>query len=275
MTEQEITSSEPSQPQEQTRAVNQSNELASENAAIEAVSEQEAPAPEKKPEDNMAPVASLAQSVVSSSLGDQLPPLEAYADMPSDEEDDDDSEMLDVAFQQADQLLSAISETEMEQAEEVLEIIDEKVEDEPESAAHVPAYTLKDVSLGQWPAISSDVPIRGVLKAILEATEFRALQGNELEILCEEQQFSLFSERQRSMLEEAFSAYFCQPVQVKCAAGHGLEHTATVYKAKAKALRQQQAEQSIHENPTVQRLLDAFEAIIQPGSIRPVDEQRG
>ncbi|PPC76056.1 DNA polymerase III subunit gamma/tau [Pokkaliibacter plantistimulans] len=213
-------------------------------------------------------------------------PLDAYSDYQSGAsyaaammdagEDEDDSEpgaMLDQAVYQADYLLSQLSSPEVVSAEAALDEAD--AEEEPDVASHEPAFGYEQISLETWPLIAQDVPIRGVLRAIVEATELVRVSAEGLELTCEDQQHSLFSARQQSLLEEALADYFKRPVRISCQSSRGLAHTATVYKAQARALRQQQAETAIHNDATLHALLDAFEAIIQPGSIKPVELQRG
>jgi len=70
-------------------------------------------------------------------------------------------------------------------------------------------------------------------------------------------------------LTAVLSEHFGQPVRLQTTIG-AVEHTASAAAIADRAERQREAEQSMQEDPFVQKLMREFGATIVPGSVRPI-----
>src|SRR5690606_34363057 len=94
-------------------------------------------------------------------------------------------------------------------------------------------------------------------------------EGNALKFELQVQVETLLAAGSVEKLTTALSEHFCQPVRVEPRLGPA-QHTANAAALADRAERQREAEQSIQNDPFVQKLMREFGATIVPGSVRPV-----
>lgn len=126
---------------------------------------------------------------------------------------------------------------------------------------------------GNWPALAAILPVRGVAQQL-------ALQSELLKCgpTPESAQITfdllvavdvLLANGSAEKLTAVLSEHFGQPVRLQTTIG-AVEHTASAAAIADRAERQREAEQSMQEDPFVQKLMREFGATIVPGSVRPI-----
>ncbi|HEX2605579.1 MAG TPA: DNA polymerase III subunit gamma/tau [Oxalicibacterium sp.] len=124
---------------------------------------------------------------------------------------------------------------------------------------------------GNWPVLAATLPVRGVAQQLAQQSELIqcALEGQHvvLELLVAME--TLLAAGSVDKLTTALSEHFGRPVRVNTRLG-AVQHTANALALADRAARQREAEQSMEEDPFVQKLKREFGATIVPGSIRPV-----
>ncbi|WP_076593801.1 DNA polymerase III subunit gamma/tau [Herminiimonas arsenitoxidans] len=139
------------------------------------------------------------------------------------------------------------------------------------------AFTLHPVESlkwdGNWPALAAILPVRGVAQQL-------ALQSELLKCgpTPESAQITfdllvavdvLLANGSAEKLTTVLSEHFGQTIRVQTTIG-AVEHTASAAAMADRAERQRDAEQSMQEDPFVQKLMREFGATIVPGSVKPV-----
>ena len=124
---------------------------------------------------------------------------------------------------------------------------------------------------GDWPALASGLPVRGVVHQLAQQSELLECvqEGNTflfrlrvpIETLCS----SATVEKLTAALEERFG----KPARVTTEIG-AARQTANAKAVAEREARQLQAEETMHSDPFIQTLKREFGAIIVPGSIKPV-----
>ena len=122
-----------------------------------------------------------------------------------------------------------------------------------------------------WPALVRQLPLKGVAQQLATQSE---LLGHEEEGLVIVMQLrvpveTLLSSGSADKLAAALGQYFEKTVRLVTEIGH-VTHTAHAESVAEQARRQQQAEQTLNDDPFVQTLMRDFGATIVPGSIKPV-----
>ncbi|MES2025688.1 MAG: DNA polymerase III subunit gamma/tau [Pseudomonadota bacterium] len=126
---------------------------------------------------------------------------------------------------------------------------------------------------GNWPALAAILPVRGVAQQL-------ALQSELLKCgpTPESAQITfdllvavdvLLANGSAEKLTAVLSEHFGQTIRVQTTIG-AVEHTASAAAMADRAERQRDAEQSMQEDPFVQKLMREFGATIVPGSVKPV-----
>ncbi|GGC05563.1 hypothetical protein GCM10007205_13400 [Oxalicibacterium flavum] len=124
---------------------------------------------------------------------------------------------------------------------------------------------------GNWPVLAAALPVRGVAQQLAHQSELMAAgrDGNAIRFELQVQVETLLAAGSVEKLTTALSEHFGQPVRVEPKLGPA-QHTANAAALADRAERQREAEQSIQNDPFVQKLMRELGATIVPGSVRPV-----
>lgn len=139
----------------------------------------------------------------------------------------------------------------------------------------MPPFTLHPVANwdGDWPALTAQLPLRGVVQQLAWQTELQAASQDgaciDLHVRCELE--TLCSPQNLEKLVAALSEFFGLTARVKAEIG-AVWHTAHQRAEAARAQRQREAEQAIRDDPFVKSMMREFGASVVPDSVKPVLE---
>ena len=126
---------------------------------------------------------------------------------------------------------------------------------------------------GNWPVLAAKLAVRGVAQQLAQQSELvkcaRADDGDFFQFDFVVAVETLRAAGSVDKLSAALSEHFGKPVRVNTSLGP-VQHTANVLALADRAARQREAEQSMEDDPFVQKLKREFGATIVPGSVRPV-----
>ena len=122
-----------------------------------------------------------------------------------------------------------------------------------------------------WPALVKQLPLKGVAQQLATQSELLSHEeeGQVLVIQLRVPVETLLSAGSADKLAAALGQHFEKTVRLVTEIGH-VTHTAHAKSVAEQARRQQQAEQTLNDDPFVQTLMRDFGATIVPGSIKPV-----
>ncbi len=110
----------------------------------------------------------------------------------------------------------------------------------------------------------------GITQNIALHCELRQSAGRHLAFVLDENNATLFQPRQQRALAAAFEQLTGQAVEVTITVGQVGEATPAYRAAALAAVRQQDAEQAINDDPVLASVLQEFDGAIIAGSIRPL-----
>ncbi|MET0961248.1 MAG: DNA polymerase III subunit gamma/tau C-terminal domain-containing protein, partial [Noviherbaspirillum sp.] len=124
---------------------------------------------------------------------------------------------------------------------------------------------------GDWPALASALPVRGVVHQLAQQSELLECvqEGNTFLFKLRVPIETLCSPASVEKLTAALQERFGKPARVQTEIG-AARQTANARAQAEREARQQQAEQTMHSDPFIQTLMREFGATIVPGSIKPV-----
>lgn len=126
---------------------------------------------------------------------------------------------------------------------------------------------------GNWPALAATLPVRGVAQQLALQSELLSCGPTpesphvQFELLVTVD--VLLANGSVEKLTTVLTEHFGQTIRVLTKIG-AAEHTATAAAMADRAERQREAEQSMNDDPFVQKLMRELGATIVPGSVRPV-----
>jgi DNA polymerase-3 subunit gamma/tau len=124
---------------------------------------------------------------------------------------------------------------------------------------------------GNWPQLATQLPLRGVVHQLAQQSELIKCDkvGDQFQLQLRVPIETLCSSGSVDKLAAALSDHFGKTVRIATEVG-AVQQTANAHAEAARAARQREAEQAMHEDPFVQTLIREFGATIVPGSIKPI-----
>jgi DNA polymerase-3 subunit gamma/tau len=126
---------------------------------------------------------------------------------------------------------------------------------------------------GNWPSLAASLPVRGVAQQLAQQSELLqcgpGADNSQIQFELQVAVETLLAAGSVEKLTTALSEHFGQTVRVQTRLG-AVQHTANAAALADRAERQNEAEQSMREDPFVQKLMREFGATIVPGSVKPV-----
>ena len=124
---------------------------------------------------------------------------------------------------------------------------------------------------GNWPVLAAGLPVRGVAQQLALQSELLkcAADGNAFQFELQVPVDTLTVAGSVEKLCAALTDHFGKPIRIATRVG-AVQHTASAQALAERAERQREAEQSMQEDPFVQKLMREFGATIVPGSVHPV-----
>ena len=142
---------------------------------------------------------------------------------------------------------------------------------EPQTRAALSATEATGATGTDWPALVRQLPLKGVAQQLATQSELLGseTEGQVLVIKLRVPVETLLSAGSADKLAAALGHHFEKTVRLVTEIGQ-VTHTAHAESVAEQARRQQQAEQTLNDDPFVQTLMRDFGATIVPGSIKPV-----
>ena len=145
-------------------------------------------------------------------------------------------------------------------------------EAKPAQAATAPVanLTLDKVTEESWPATVAALGLRGMGAELARQTAWAGYADGRVHLEISSSFENLRSDRYCQLVQEALSERSGEQVKLEITVAEHDKPTTATCDAQAESDRMQQAEQAIHNDPTVQALQERFGASIHPGSVEPL-----
>jgi DNA polymerase-3 subunit gamma/tau len=145
----------------------------------------------------------------------------------------------------------------------------------PQTVATVPAASkLKAApapAQNDWAGIVAALNLRGIAQQLAANCALQKRDVNAIHLTLDAAHSQLHSKQQEERLQQALQEHFGTPLRLVLQVGAPDNETPAQRAAREAAERQQAAQQAIEQDPSVRALQDAFNARIQPESVRPID----
>ncbi|HEY9147747.1 MAG TPA: DNA polymerase III subunit gamma/tau C-terminal domain-containing protein, partial [Gammaproteobacteria bacterium] len=124
---------------------------------------------------------------------------------------------------------------------------------------------------GAWAELVAKLPLTGMTRQLAEHTALLSHADNQVELAMDPGFENLYNPKWEQGLAQALEMYYGRAIKLTIHSGEAQLGGATPQQMRQEqqAARQQQAEQSINEDPALQSILDHFDGQVEPGSVRP------
>ena len=122
-----------------------------------------------------------------------------------------------------------------------------------------------------WHGLIEAMNIRGMVKQLAVNCVLQNRNGNEMQLVLNQEHSQLLNPGLQGKLQEALSNYLGEKIKLEVSLGEATAESPAQTAARNVAEKQQAAEQSIEQDPMVQALKDNFGAEVVPNSVRPVE----
>ena len=145
----------------------------------------------------------------------------------------------------------------------------------PQTAAAVPAAAQPKAApvpaQNDWAGIVAALNLRGIAQQLAANCALQKRDADVIYLTLDAAHSQLHSKQQEERLQQALQDHFGAPLRLVLKVGAPDNETPAQRAARETAERQQAAQQAIEQDPSVRALQDAFNARIQPDTVRPVD----
>ncbi len=122
-----------------------------------------------------------------------------------------------------------------------------------------------------WAGIVAALNLRGIAQQLAANCALQKQDADVIHLTLDAAHSQLYSKQQEERLQQALQDHFGSPLRLVLQVGALDNETPAQRAAREAAKRQQAAQQAIEQDPGVRALQDAFNARIQPDSVRPID----
>jgi DNA polymerase III subunit gamma/tau len=123
-----------------------------------------------------------------------------------------------------------------------------------------------------WPILIKQLNLTGITYALAQQCALVSYQNNHFSLYLDPKQAALRSIKQETKLAQALSSYFDQPTTLEITLGDADLSTPARLEQQHKSQRLEQTTVALQEDPTIQAIMQTFDAKLQPESIRLLDE---
>ncbi len=141
----------------------------------------------------------------------------------------------------------------------------------PETSHAAPVAAPSVAASDNWQGLIEAMNIRGMVKQLAVNCVLQNRNGNEMQLLLNQEHSQLVNPGLQGKLQEALSNYLSEKIKLEISIGEATTESPAQTAARNVAEKQQAAEQSIEQDPMVQALKDNFGAEVVPNSVRPVE----
>ncbi|MCW8928234.1 MAG: hypothetical protein OQK40_05390, partial [Gammaproteobacteria bacterium] len=126
---------------------------------------------------------------------------------------------------------------------------------------------------GAWAELVAKLPLTGMTRQLAEHTALRSHTGERVELTMDPGFENLYNPKWEQGLAQALEMYYGHAIKLTIQSGEVQPAGATPQQLRQEqeVERQQQAEQSISNDPTLQAILEHFDGEVEPGSVRPTE----
>ncbi len=122
-----------------------------------------------------------------------------------------------------------------------------------------------------WASLVAKLPLTGMTRQLAEHAALVRHEGNTLELALAPGFDNLLNPKWEQGLQQALDMYFGKSVKLSIKSETVPTATPQQLREEQQSARQQEAEQSISNDPALQSLLDHFDGEVEQGSVRPVE----
>jgi DNA polymerase-3 subunit gamma/tau len=152
-------------------------------------------------------------------------------------------------------------------ANTLIEDSDITIEEEPVTVIDL----LLEKSAEQWHSVFAQIPLRGVVRSVVANCSLEQVVGNTAHFTLDDGHASLFNDSYCDRIANAMSELFGQTVIAEVLIGKPSRETPAAHADRLRRERQHSAEQSLHNDKNVQKIISEFGGKLVVESIKPLD----
>jgi DNA polymerase-3 subunit gamma/tau len=141
------------------------------------------------------------------------------------------------------------------------------IEEEPAAVIDL----LLEKAAEQWHSVFAQIPLRGVVRSVVANCSLEQVVGNTAHFTLDEAHASLFNDSYCDRIANAMSELFGQAVTAEVLIGKPSRETPAAYADRLRRERQRNAEQSLHNDENVQKIISEFGGRLVVESIKPLE----
>ncbi|EDP46189.1 DNA polymerase III subunit gamma/tau [Rickettsiella grylli] len=124
-----------------------------------------------------------------------------------------------------------------------------------------------------WPTLIAQLKLTGLTHALAQQCALQSYHNNHVSLCLDPRQAALRSAKQETKLAHALSEYFKKPITLSIGVGDTSLSTPARLEQQHQSQRLEQATEALQNDPTLQAIMQTFDAKLQPQSIQILDKE--
>jgi len=137
------------------------------------------------------------------------------------------------------------------------------------SAATSPGVTASDQPGIEWSELVKGAALRGAVRNLADHCELAGIDGRRLDLVLSQDKANFNTEQIRSRLEQALGKHLGRQVSVRISLGQPPRPTPAEVRRANEDERMRKTREAIEQDPNIQAVQAAFDAVLEPDSIQP------
>jgi DNA polymerase-3 subunit gamma/tau len=129
----------------------------------------------------------------------------------------------------------------------------------------------ESLSIADWPALVRAAGLRGAVRNLADNCELDGCDRNRLELVLQRDKSNFNTDQVRRRLEQTLSEHLGRDVAVKITVGDPPRATPAEVRRANEDERMRQTREAIEQDPNIQAVQAAFDAVLEPDSIQPAE----
>ena len=142
-----------------------------------------------------------------------------------------------------------------------------------ESLTAIPASEAKAEPITDWRQLVRAASLRGATRNLADHCELASSDGNRLELVLVRDKSNFNTNQLRSRLEQGLSAHLGRDLVLKITVGDPPRATPAELRRANEDERMRQTREAIEQDPNIQAVQQAFDAVLEPDSIQPAEPE--
>jgi DNA polymerase-3 subunit gamma/tau len=138
-----------------------------------------------------------------------------------------------------------------------------------------PARSVGGAEIGDWQALITAAGVTGAMRSLADHCELQSTTDTRIELVIAKDKTNFNTDNVRGRLQSVLSEHLGREIRLAISIGEPPRATPAERRREGESERLRAAREAIEQDPNIKAVQTAFDAVLEPDSIQPVQQGRG